>query len=98
MLEPGNWINETFPFCDWCLGRWLESSIFDADMFGRAMGSPDNDYQVTEGRFGGIRTIYDPEYTLLDNGIDIGYHYNAYGYLSPTYNYQVTATSKQTFG
>lgn len=53
------------------------------------MGSADNGYQISDGRFGNISAIYDPYHNLPGNGLDIGPHHNAYGYLSPTYNYQV---------
>ncbi|CAN0427685.1 unnamed protein product, partial [Ectocarpus fasciculatus] len=84
----------SLPFWDYMieaetLGRdWQDSTIFDDDMFGRAMGSADDGYQIADGRFGKISAIYDPHHALPGNGLDIGPHHNAYGYLSPTYNYQ----------
>ncbi len=60
-------------------------------MFGRAMGSAVNGHQLTEGRFGGIASIRDPDGAL----VDIDCHHNAYGYLSPTYNYQVRRQDRQ---
>lgn len=63
----------------------MDSPIFDADMFGRAMGSAENSYQLTEGRFGNIANILDADHTLAD----IDGNHNAYGYLSPLFNYQV---------
>lgn len=54
-------------------------------MFGRAMGSAENSYQLTEGRFGNIASIFDADHTL----VDIDCNHNAYGYLSPLFNYQV---------
>lgn len=65
--------------------RWMDSPIFDADMFGRAMGSAEDSYQLTEGRFGNISSILDADHNLA--GIDC--HHNAYGYLSPSFSYQV---------
>lgn len=57
-------------------------------MFGRVMGSSDNSYQMTEGRFGGIATIYDPDHIRGDNRIST--NHNAYGYVTSVYNYQVS--------
>lgn len=57
-------------------------------MFGRAMGSSKDSYQMTEGRFGTIATIYDPDHILGDSRIST--NHNAYGYVSPVYNYQVS--------
>lgn len=69
-----------------CLAsRWHKSPIFD--MFGRAMGSAEDSYQLTEGRFGSIATIYDPDHVLGDKRMTT--NHNAYGYVSPIYNYQV---------
>lgn len=73
------------PFLFVCCGSWADSAIFNADMFGRAMGSAENSYQVTEGRFGNISSIFDADHTL----VDMDSHHNAYGYLSPSFNYQV---------
>lgn len=56
-------------------------------MFGRAGGQPENDFQVTEGRFGGVSTIYDPKDVLVDERIAT--NHNAYGYIAATNNYQV---------
>lgn len=68
---------------------WQGSAIFDDDMFGRAVGSADNGYQISDGRFGSISAIYDPHHNLPGNGLDMGSHHNPYGYLSAPYNYQV---------
>lgn len=67
--------------------RWPESTIFGNDMFGRAIGSAENNYQLTEGRFGNVSSIYDPDDTLVDS--DISPYHNAYGYINAEYNYQV---------
>lgn len=64
----------------------MNSTIFDADMFGPAMGSAENSYQLKEGRFGGIASILDADHTFVEN---IDCNHNAYGYLSPSFNYQV---------
>ncbi|CAM9521680.1 unnamed protein product [Ascophyllum nodosum] len=82
----------SLPFWDYMIDatelgvEWHKSAVFDVDMFGPAMGSPDNNYQLTEGRFGTISSIYDPDDALADSRI--GTNHNAYGYVSPTYNYQ----------
>eukprot|EP00903_Cladosiphon_okamuranus_P019564 g17994.t1 len=80
----------SLPFWDYMIEaetlgtEWMDSPIFDADMFGRAMGSAENGYQLTEGRFANIATILDAENNLP------GLHcqHNAYGYLGPTFSYQ----------
>ena len=46
--------------CCCCCCRWYNSIIFDKDWFGSALGSPENDFLVSEGRFANISTIYDP--------------------------------------
>lgn len=56
-------------------------------MFGRAMGSNANSFQLAEGRFGDIDTIYDPDHSLVDSRIEP--NHNAYGYVNAKYNYQV---------
>lgn len=82
----------TAPFSfSFSFGSWASSDIFTDDMFGQAMGSAENGYQLTKGRFGGIASIYDPDGTL----VDIDCHHNAYGYLGPTHNYQVTRQDRQ---
>lgn len=64
----------------------MDSAIFDADMFGRAMGSSENSYQLTEGRFGGIASVLDADHAFVE---DVHCNHNAYGYLSPSFSYQV---------
>lgn len=56
-------------------------------MFGRAVGSKADSFQLVEGRFGDIATIYDPDHTLVDSRMQP--NYNAYGYINAEYNYQV---------
>ena len=71
----------------WLFVRWGKSGIFDDDMFGRALGQPENSFQVTEGRFGGISSIYDPEDRRFDSRLAT--QHNPFGYISATSNYQV---------
>lgn len=71
------------------VGRWYNSIIFDKDWFGSALGSPENDFMVSEGRFGNISTIYDPEKNIAKGGVKS--NHNAYGYVTSTRNYQVRA-------
>eukprot|EP00904_Undaria_pinnatifida_P014260 jgi/Undpi1/9965/HiC_scaffold_28.g12419.m1 len=66
--------------------EWGKSAIFDDDMFGRALGQPENSFQVTEGRFGGISSIYDPEDRRFDSRLAT--QHNPFGYISATSNYQ----------
>ena len=51
------------------------------------MGKEENNFMVTEGRFGNVSTIYDPDRTLVDDRIVPSY--NPYGYMTSASNYQV---------
>eukprot|EP00903_Cladosiphon_okamuranus_P009855 g9365.t1 len=66
--------------------KWYNSIIFDKDWFGDAIGDPENDFMVSEGRFGNISTIYDPEKNIAKGGVKS--NHNAYGYVTSTKNYQ----------
>lgn len=69
---------------------WPTSAIFDDDMFGRAVGAQESGHQLKEGRFGGIASITKADdVSTVGDGIILDCHRNAYGYLGPTYNYQV---------
>lgn len=70
--------------------RWYNSIIFDKDWFGSALGSPENDFMVSEGRFANISTIYDPEKNIVKRGMKS--NHNAYGYVTSICNYQVRAS------
>jgi len=61
--------------------------IFSPDWFGDAMGKEENSFMVSEGRFGNVSTIYDPDHTLVDDRIVPSY--NPYGYMTSASNYQV---------
>lgn len=63
-------------------------------MFGNATGSPENGYQLTEGRFGKISVIYDPNDTLV--GDTFSPFHNAYGFINAAYNYQVCCVVKMS--
>ena len=46
---------------------------------------------VSEGRFGNISTIYDPEKNIVRGGVKS--NHNAYGYVTSTRNYQAREIS-----
>ncbi len=69
-------------------GRWYNSEIFSSDWFGDAMGREEDSFMVSEGRFGNVSTIYDPDHILV--GDRIVPSYNPYGYMTSTSNYQVS--------
>lgn len=65
-------------------------------MFGSALGSADNGYQVADGRFTNVSSIYDPN-SLLVSTLVSPVH-NPYGYISGTFDYQVRAREARIFG
>ena len=56
-------------------------------MFGSALGSEDNGFMVSDGRFANVSSIYDPKSLLTST--DITPVTNSYGYVSAKYDYQV---------
>ncbi|CAN0323954.1 unnamed protein product [Pylaiella littoralis] len=66
--------------------EWYNSVIFDKDWFGSALGSPENSFMVTEGRFGNISSIYDPTRSIAKGAIRA--NHNPYGYVTSVRNYQ----------
>ncbi|CAB1103907.1 TYR [Ectocarpus sp. CCAP 1310/34] len=65
---------------------WADSVIFSNDMYGSALGSPDNGYQISEGWFADVKSIYDPDETFLQEQINPGH--SVYGYIDARYNIQ----------
>eukprot|EP00904_Undaria_pinnatifida_P001214 jgi/Undpi1/11093/HiC_scaffold_30.g13391.m1 len=65
---------------------WPQSEIFGPDMFGSAMGSADNGFLVSDGRFANVSSIYDPKSFLTSAGVTPVH--NPYGYISAKYDYQ----------
>ena len=68
---------------------WGSSEVFGPDMFGSALGSPDNQYQISEGWFAGIQSIFDKDDELLREDAAISTNHNPYGLVDSTANYQV---------
>ena len=66
---------------------WGDSEIFSDSMFGPATGSPLNGYQISEGWFADVKTIYDPEDAFLPELIEPGH--SVHGYIDAHYNFQV---------
>ncbi|CAM9741762.1 unnamed protein product [Ectocarpus fasciculatus] len=66
--------------------NWADSEIFSNDMYGSALGSPDNGYQISEGWFAGVKSIYDPDETFVDELISPGH--SIYGYIDAKFNIQ----------
>lgn len=56
-------------------------------MYGSAMNSPDNDYQISEGWFSGATSLYDPDNAFVSELINPGH--NLFGFIDARYNFQV---------
>lgn len=65
---------------------WADSDIFSAEMYGSAMNSPDNHYQISEGWFSGATSLYDPDNAFVSELINPGR--NFYGFIDARYNFQ----------
>lgn len=68
---------------------WGASEIFGSDMFGSAFGSEENQFQISDGWFANITSIFDPEGDFLFPDEHISATHNAYGMIDATFNYQV---------
>lgn len=75
--------------------RWGDSEIFGSDMFGSALGSPENQFQISDGWFSKITSVYDPAGDLLSADADISTNHNPYGFVGSTYNYQVPVRNEE---
>lgn len=60
--------------------------IFSDDMFGSAMGDPENTYQINSGWFKDITSLYDPDFQFEVDFIEPGH--NAFGFIDAQFNYQ----------
>ncbi|CAB1104331.1 unnamed protein product [Ectocarpus sp. CCAP 1310/34] len=65
---------------------WANSAVFSNDMYGSALGSPDNGDQISEGWFADVKSIYDPDETFLQEQINPGH--SVYGYIDAKLNIQ----------
>ena len=69
---------------------WGSSEIFGPDMFGSASGSPEKNYQISDGWFADITSVYDPNSELLSGSESIiSTNHNPYGFVDASFNYQV---------
>ncbi|CAM9966345.1 unnamed protein product [Scytosiphon promiscuus] len=70
--------------------RWTSSEIFGPEMFGSALGSPENGYQISDGWFANITSVYDPGGDLLSADSDgaVTTNHNPYGFVDSSFNYQ----------
>ena len=66
---------------------WADSEIFSNEMYGSAMNSPENQYQIVEGWFSGATSLYDPDYIFVHDLINPGH--NFYGFIDARHNFQV---------
>lgn len=73
---------------------WPESEIFSDDMFGSAMGDPENLYQINSGWFKDITSLYDPDLDFELDFIDPGH--NAYG-PSSTFRPNISCQDRAVF-
>lgn len=64
-------------------------------MFGSAMGDAEKSFQISDGWFANISTIYDPDDTVAPSWLRVDH--NAYGYVSAKHNYQVFGGSRGFF-
>lgn len=64
-------------------------------MYGSALGSPDNGYQISEGWFAGVKSIYDPDETFVDDLISPGH--SIYGYIDAKFNIQVRCSLTSSY-
>lgn len=53
-------------------------------MFGSAVGTPDNDYEIHEGWFTNVTSLYDPDNTFITGSPDLQPGHNAFGFIGPT--------------
>lgn len=67
--------------------RWPTSIVFSHWWFGSAFGNPENDYQIKDGYFANISSVFDPYDNLVDPRISP--MHNPYGYLGGSYDYTV---------
>ncbi|CAN0296786.1 unnamed protein product [Pylaiella littoralis] len=70
---------------------WGSSEVFGSDMFGSASGSPENQFQISDGWFAGITSVYDPQKVVLAsavNGTSVTTNYNPYGFVDGSFNFQ----------
>lgn len=65
------------------------SEVFGPSMFGSAFGTAENSYQISDGCFANISSIYDPNQDFIPLALETTH--NAYGYITSRYNYQVHA-------
>ena len=65
---------------------WADSDIFSNDMYGSAMNSPDNQYQISEGWFKDVHSLYDPDSTFVADIVSPGH--NLFGYIDARFNMQ----------
>ncbi|CAB1114283.1 unnamed protein product [Ectocarpus sp. CCAP 1310/34] len=69
--------------------EWPSSEIFSPDMFGSALGSPVNQFQISDGWFSNITSLYDPRGDILTPAESfITTSHNSYGFVDGVYNFQ----------
>ena len=53
-------------------------------MFGSAVGSPENDYEINEGWFTDVTSLYDPDNTFISGSPNLQPGHNPYGFIGLT--------------
>lgn len=48
-------------------------------MFGSAVGAPDNDYEINEGWFTNVTSLYDPDHTFISGSPNLQPGHNPFG-------------------
>lgn len=66
------------------MSRWPNSAIFGVDMFGSAVGTPENDYEINEGWFTNVTSLYDPDSTFVSGFPNLRPGHNPYGFIGLT--------------
>lgn len=67
---------------------WADSDIFSNRMYGSAMNSPENGYQISEGWFEDVTSLYDPDHEFVADIVSPGH--NLYGFIDARYNFNVS--------
>eukprot|EP00903_Cladosiphon_okamuranus_P010576 g10001.t1 len=75
---------------------WPNSAIFGVDMFGSAVGSPENDFEINEGWFTNVTSLYDPDHTFITGSPNLKPGHNPYGFIDAGNNYQPSSGVART--
>ncbi|CAM9741455.1 unnamed protein product [Pylaiella littoralis] len=77
--------------------NWGASDIFSSEMFGSAYGSQDNQFQISDGWFANVTSIYDPENNFVTPEEHVSPTHNAFGIIDDDFNYQAVPGVIRTY-